>query len=338
VEVDLNRKLIVAVTAEARLFEIGAESLKAGYLDQPTATAGVGERGLAFSRRVDLTQGRLAFATQESQRILVYEPAPTGGQLRLVKPNLPAANLTTEPMFFQDGLLLPCSTGQVYLIDMKTGGNRVLPFQPPLEADAEIAWRRPAVLDTGDQFVISDSRSKLYRVGIKTTPQPFLASAAPVALDSEIVSPLAAVADTVYGVARGTDSDTVVSYSLPDLKPGPKWPLDGRLAWGPERVGDVVFLASDSSRLICLEAGQKPRWATNLNYGPLAGRPLLEGGDFLLAFQSGMVTRVSAATGEEKKAVQIGEPLGEGPVVFGTRLLLSGRDGTLYVIPMLASS
>ncbi|MCA9226246.1 MAG: hypothetical protein KDA47_11570, partial [Planctomycetales bacterium] len=63
------------------------------------------------------------------------------------------------------------------------------------------------------------------------------------------------------------------------------------------------------------------------------GSPTVDGDTLLFASVSGEVWRVDAASGQELGATQLGEPLASGPALFNTRVLLSGSDGVLHVIP-----
>jgi hypothetical protein len=97
-------------------------------------------------------------------------------------------------------------------------------------------------------------------------------------------------------------------------------------------------MASDQDGLLCFETGQKQRWKIPLPYGPLAGRPLQQGSDFVLTSVEGAVWLVSGADGTEIQKRELGEPLGGGAVRFDTRLLLPGSDGTLHVISALSGT
>ncbi|MCH5376076.1 MAG: PQQ-like beta-propeller repeat protein [Planctomycetes bacterium] len=258
-----------------------------------------------------------------------------------MRPLKPAAgaNVTATPVAFEDALLVPMDNGQVALVDPETGDNRVLPLQAPTAAGTKITWRRPAV--TGDHFVLADQQGKLYRVGINDSPEPHLDAVNQADQGAKIVSALAAAGDTVYAVVREPTSDTVISISANDLAAGSSWPLDGRVVWGPEAVGDGVLMTTDRGKLLCFETGQKQRWTAELPYGPLTGRPLLYEGDLLLASTEGTVWRVAGADGKEIAKNEIGEPLASGPVFFdaqGGLLLLGASDGTLHVIPHLTGS
>jgi hypothetical protein len=119
------------------------------------------------------------------------------------------------------------------------------------------------------------------------------------------------------------------------LAAGKEFPLEGRVAWGPETLDDLVLVATDRQSLLAFEAGQKQGWTSPLAYGPLVGRPLQVNGNLVLASLSGTVWMISGQDGKELAKVDVGEPLGAGPVAFGTRLLLSAADGTLLVIGAL---
>ena len=53
------------------------------------------------------------------------------------------------------------------------------------------------------------------------------------------------------------------------------------------------------------------------------------------ALRSGEKGDARAEDGTEGPVAEIGEPLGAGAVPFAGRLLLSGSDGTLLVVPAL---
>ena len=161
-----------------------------------------------------------------------------------------------------------------------------------------------------------------------------MAALAEAPLDSELISPLAASVDTIYGVVRGATSDTVISLDSGDLAAGMKWPLQGRWQRGPDEAGGLVFVAAEPDGLLCLEGGQKMRWTAPLKYGPLAGPPVPCDGDFVLLTQGGTVVRIAADSGEEVAAVDLGEPLGKAAYVMGTTILVAGYDGLLHIIPV----
>ena len=341
--VDLQKKMIHSISAGAELFEVTTDDFQVGILDQPAAAAIGAVRTVAFSEAIPMAGVRWAFTSAlDRKKMVVYDPKSVSATGRLQARAIKAAgdaNATAPPVYFDGGLLLPLDNGQVVLVDPETGDSQILPFQARVEGGTKVQWHRPAVIGSnGKEFVIADNRQKLYRVGIKAQGQPHLAELAQAALEVEIVSALAAAGDTVYGVVRGSGGDSVVSFAAADLSVGSEWALEGRIVWGPEPMGDVVLMASDQEGVLCFETGQKQRWKSPLAYGALAGRPLKQDDDFILTSVGGVVWRVSGADGTELQKMELGEPLGGGAVPFGSRLLLSGSDGTLHVVPALSGS
>jgi len=53
----------------------------------------------------------------------------------------------------------------------------------------------------------------------------------------------------------------------------------------------------------------------------------------LIAFQHGVVARVDQESGQIVASVDVGQPLGCGPVMYNaTTLLILGHDGTLFAV------
>ena len=332
VVVGTGRRIHV-VSGQGDGFSISDTVLKAGLTDQPEAVTK--RPNTVFTARDQLGDGMWMLSSRMTpQRVLMLDTSGSSPKVQPLDLVVPADSLTTTPVVFDGGLLVPSRVGQVYLLDPRTGAARVLPFQPRLEAGASIDWIRPGVIPgAAAQFVIGDGRGKLYRVGIKSEPKPHLESVAQVDLDVRLAGELAAVSDTAYGISRTQGGDILVAFGLEDLAMGTEWDLGGRAVWGPKRLGSLVLVASDGSRLLCLEEGQKLRWSVELPYGPLAGNPQVRKDDILLASREGTVWRISSETGEELGHLNVGEPLGAGPVAFNeTMVLVPGSDGTVHAM------
>jgi outer membrane protein assembly factor BamB len=185
------------------------------------------------------------------------------------------------------------------------------------------------VLDEAQEFVIASVSGQMYRVGLKDKSQ--LTELAARQLDAQLFGPLAAVGTVCYGTVRSGTADVVTGYATADLTTAQQWPLSGRLRWGPQRVGDSVLLATETE-LACLDAAQQQRWKTALEHTPLVGQALLKDSQVLLATADGFVLRVDAASGKVLAAVDVGEPLAFGPVLYGDRLLVASQSGVVFVV------
>ena len=125
----------------------------------------------------------------------------------------------------------------------------------------------------------------------------------------------------------------MASFNTADLKPVHEWNLTGRVVWGPSRLQDGILVATDAKELLKVVGAAEPAWKAELNYGPLAGEPLVVGNDLVFASVDGVIWKVNGQTGEEITHLDVGEPLGTGPVQFsGSRLLVCGGDGTVHIV------
>jgi hypothetical protein len=324
---------IQVVNGNGALFAIDNQAVRAGVLDQ--AQFDLGDPRLpAMQQAVTLSEPRVAYMSlPPTEQIVMLDPEGSGQPLRLLtlatEGDVPAA----VPTAFQDGLLLPTRGGRVHLFDVQTGRPAAHAFQPSLPAGAELKWQTPAVTEDNQQAVLIDGKGVLFRVAIKTDPQPHLAAALQVPTSAVPLAAPVILDQTVYVATRDVGNDRLVSFGLDDLQPVNEWALPGRLTWGPLRVGDVVLVATDADQLWAFEQQPEPRWKAALPYGRPVGEPLASGQDLVLASVRGTVWQISGQTGEELARVEIGEPVGTGPVQFsGNRLLVCGDDGTVHVI------
>ncbi|OHB66749.1 MAG: hypothetical protein A2V70_09985 [Planctomycetes bacterium RBG_13_63_9] len=319
---------VTAVTQVGDVFQVDTTASKERtVLDEPAAALDQSQRR-PISDALRLDGGLLAMSTGEGcDEIEVVDLSAQEGRFRRVA--LPDA-LGCPPVAFAGGLLAPTQVGQVLLLDPRSGGKLVEPFQPPLHSGEQLAWSAPAVAK-GSEVVLADGRTKLYRLGVVERPQPHLAALDQATLSQPIVSPVAAIDEVVCAVDAG---GVLRVFALPKLTPveGAEQALNGRCDFGPRRVGQHVLLSSDDGRLLCLDSKGKTLWQADLPYGPLAGTPVADGAQFLLASVDGVVWRVDAATGRELGKIETGRPLGTGPLLVRGRLLLGGRDGAIYFI------
>jgi outer membrane protein assembly factor BamB len=320
----LDSSRVTAANLTGAVFQLAQEGLRSGVADSSN------DKKIDVRPPLSKVPGVVALAggalgvtiPSDARHVAILDGS---GQTRSI--DLPFA-AAVAPVAFKGHLLVPTLAGHVLLLDSQ-GNKMAEPFQPRLEAGARVEWRLPAVVGE-NEFVITDGGSHLFRVGLKDKPLPNLAALGEGAqLVDPIVSPLAAVDSVVYGVdARRR----LVSFSLPDLAGGETWDLKSPAAWGPARVGQCVLVSTADNQLYCVNAQQQLVWQVPLSYGPLAGAPLADGDRLLLASTRGVVWAVSAADGQETTKVDVGQPLGAGPILMGDQLVLTGHDGTLHTL------
>lgn len=271
-----------------------------------------------------LAAGRWALSSPGGVRALVAE-AQSPRSLHWI--DLPDP-LAAPGVRLGEGLLAPGELGQIFLVDAATGESLVDPFQPKLDPDGGYRWTRPVPLGEREALV-ADGRRMLYRLGIAEKPQPHLVALSEAELPGPLPGPLAVLPKTIY--AANGDNE-LKAFSLPNLSPGKSWPLGAGLAWGPFAAGSAVVAATLDGVLFCLDDEQNEVWKLSWQHGPLAGEPLLDGDDYWICSQSGVLCRLAAKTGEELAALDVGEPVAAGPTALADRLVLASHGGTLMVV------
>jgi len=324
--VDAAKKQVTVVTSSAGVYQVdpttaGAKppvvALDSDRLTHPVEhVVAVGDDLLAMN-----TGGN-------ARQLMIFDANQTPQRLRLLPLPDPAG---CSPLMYGGGLLVPTTVGQVFLLDPRTGQKMAEPFQPPLDNGNPPQWRLPALTDDG-KVLLSDGRTTIYSLEIVGQPTRRLNASQKADTAAPIVSPVATCGNAAYAVDA---TGAVHAFRLPQLTEieSPVGP-GGRPVWGPGRVGSHVMLATDDNRLTCFDGEGKLVFQTEMAHGALAGRPLAVEGGFVAASIDGVVWRIDAKTGEELGKVDVGRPLGCGPVRLGTRLLLVGVDGTLYQIQL----
>ena len=324
---------IQLVSGNGVLLAIDNQAIRDGVLDQPRFDLG-DPRLPPLQRAVAMSEPRVAYSgLPPTSQLVILDPDRAEQPLRplalATEGDVPAA----LPAAFQNGLLLPTRGGRVQLFDVQSGRPAAHAYQPPLPAGAEVKWQTPAVTEDGQQALLIDGSGTMFRIALKTDPQPQLVAELQVPTSAVPLAAPAVLGPTVFVATRGVGNDRLMAFGLEDLQPGSEWDLPGRLTWGPCRVGDLVLVATDADQLWGLEQQPEPRWKVALPYGRLVGEPLVSDQSLVLASVRGTVWQISGQTGEEQARVEIGEPLGTGPVQFsGNRLLVCGDDGTIHVI------
>ncbi len=331
--ISVKGEKIESVTARGRLFEVDPASMSQGIVTQAKASATRDDRlVLALTDAIDMGSGQWGFAPRSGyNQIVFYRPEGENAGLRLLTLTVPLGDASIEPTPFEGGLLVPQRDGRVALSDTTTGADKADPFHPEIEAGTDTRWNGAAVLDGGKEFVISNDRQRIYRVGISEKPQLHLQELSSLAVSERFFGPLAALEKVCYGTTRAGAGDTLVGFELPALKEAQKWPLKGRVRWGPQRVGDLVLLATDTE-LICVDGQPQPRWNVALEHAPLVGLPWVVDTQLLLATDDGMLLRIDAANGDTVAAVNVGEPLTWGPIPYQDRWLVAGKCGVLMMV------
>ncbi|MGI8982231.1 MAG: PQQ-binding-like beta-propeller repeat protein [Pirellulaceae bacterium] len=337
------RKQIVAVTSRGRVFELPAEANAAGYSDAPAFVPLAGTEAMTLTDGIRVGKDKWAcLGMQFSGHYLTYDNAAASNRTKHFEARVPGNDASAPAVAFRGGAAVPFSSGQVKLLSVDSAGDLALPFQPPLQAGQRLNWKQAAVLSAdgsvlaisdGSVLAVSDGANTIFRLTVKNEPQPHLESLGEIVVENDVVAPLAVAGGTLYAVGHSPTIDVLYSFEAPDLQPGPKTPLQGRVRFGPVQAGDVVFVADDKS-LHCCEGAGKIRWSIPLSHGIPSAPPIPHEQDFVIVTQTGSVYRVSQDKGQEAGLVEIGEPLTAPASLFNGRLLAAGPDGTIHLVPL----
>jgi len=345
----MNRRArsVVVLAKNGKAWEIGGSHIKSG-LSGPAAE-GVADGGsTAWTQPIKLASGALVLSPASpgarlpgdnvaGASALVYEPQNGDGGIRTLSLDVGQQRIGWTMAGLGDELLVCTPVGPVYVLNRKTGKQSLLPFQPPIVAGEATDWLRPAIVNAEQRrFALANATGKMYLVSEQAEPK-HLAAAAEVDVPAGWTGMMAAVGDSIYVVNNASAPAGVAIYSSSDLSAQPQIEMDGEWVWGPERVGEVVLVATDR-RLYGFGGQHELKWDVELGFGPLAGTPLELGNELVMTSIGGQVWRMNRDSGElvawsgDAKFLDVGQPLGSGPASSGKRLLLLSSDGTLLVV------
>ena len=173
VSVDRENNLVRAVTSQAGVFRFRQRPMEKQTIAE--VTPGGLENAGAYSRAVDLGQGRVAMLGSPGQQTVMYADSGEEGPARQV--DLQGSHgAMVSAAGFANQLLATFNDGSVRLFELPTGNQQVSPFQPSLQPGQRVDWSSPAVhVDSRRGFAVLRDRQQLFRVQVKQDPRPHLA-------------------------------------------------------------------------------------------------------------------------------------------------------------------
>lgn len=315
-----------AVTMNGAMFPINAAAADAGVTNVRSARIDPLLVPRAFAQELPIAVDQTIFAGPPPSSHATRANLSTG---RLERIPLRLDDAVTTDLVNLDGALLAATdAGPIYLLDASSGAQIGTPFMPRLQPGEKLDWLPPAPV--GDnQFIAAESSGRLYHVSVANEGMSLLNSSK---VERKLIGGLVAVEKTAYAAWQSGGLDQIARISVPDLALGSTTPLGGGLAWGPKRIHNFVF-AADGEKFVYAFGRQGFIWKTDRPVGPLAGAPLVVDDNVLIAATSGLVSIVDQA-GRVVSSTQLDEPLGSGPVAHKGNLLVSGWDGTIFLLDM----
>ncbi len=261
-----------AVSSRGRLYEAGGGG-HGGHASLVGDAAGDGKGG-AFLHGVDLGNGKLAVCSLSDRRRFVLVDKASGGAISQHRMTTAAAP-TAEPVLAAGGLVAGLENGEVVLINPENGEYLVRPFYPTVAAGNQVNWFRAASAGANSQeFLITDNRNNVYRLGSSGGDAPYLTELSHRVLEQRIVSSPASLGEHAFVAVRYVEppldlkalankkkddekkpriGDIIVPMTVVGLRLREPMPLKGRIVQGPMVAGDAAFFVSDTEGLICLD-------------------------------------------------------------------------------------
>lgn len=325
--VDDATKALIIGTAEGNVFRFDEAALRSRVQDEAAATELAPASHPPLTSAINLGQGRVAFSAANSNAVLLYNPTqPTPAKwLQLDGP------LASAPTPLGPGFVVPLKLGQVFYLKSADGARLATPFQPRLEPQVTLEYK-PAVAvgNDGRQFVITDGRQKVYLVALNDKPTPHLEEVKQGDVGPHsIESPLVVLGDSALAVAGGTH---LLRFKIPKMETAGEVNLPAPLEAGPYPMGDLLLITTADEKLLALSAAGEVKWQGPLQYGPLAGPPLVLPDGILLTYRKGIIERRSATDGKPLATLNIEQPLATGPVAFMQHVVATAADGSILVV------
>jgi outer membrane protein assembly factor BamB len=273
---------------------------------------------------------------------MVYDPSRRSEKLRKITFNLTGPKPTGVGIFAGGGIFLPLDSGRAVVMDWQTGtdetsNSKSSPFQPLSDPTAKVSWTNPVKVDGDDnQVVIADSRKKIYRLRVNEQIKEISSAD----LETPFLGRTIGVDGTFVGGASGPAADFFLGYELEGLELKFKKLLDGRIAWGPSKAvsddgTELAMLITNDSILRAFRGDGTQVFETPM---PVQGRPIDEvvsiEGKWILTGRDGWLVAIDPADGSVSGVTKLGQPLSASPLPIGSRLLVPGREGVVYIAPI----
>ena len=320
-----------AITTQAALFELDRESLQTGTTKPPLEDPGAASVGIRYGDPVGLGDGKLAMLdVSGGQKLLMYDPSRPREKVREVTMQLPTGKPSGGIVASAGGVFIPLTSGRAVLVNPVTGAAGATPFQPSSDPSQEVSWTRPVTVpDDPDQVVIGDSRGRLYRLRVG----PQIRELSSEDLQKVLLGPATRVGDHYIASTGGPASDSLVGFQMANLEQVFSNEIGGRIAHGPLAVdeehgmyvdagGDLVVFAADGTEKFRVGvAGSEP-----------VGPPTIDSGRMTFCMRDGTMISIDQATGEVVGKFDLGQPISAPPLSIGTKLLIPGGEGVVYVV------
>ncbi len=313
-----------AVNSSGMLYALGNTPIRSNA----DVNAGQSNPAMWFSSPVFLSD-RTAVLLNNSRanQIGVYSTQPP--KLRLLSANIGAAVPASGAVAVGTNIVLGLNSGQVVLLDLKTGSMAASPYQPPMEAGKKVRWNTPVYIEDAQTLIIASDLLKLVRLGVSSEMRVL----SEVELENRLVGPLVLIGNQVCAVESTSGGDRLKVFDRMNLKSTGQIELPGRLTAGPFAVGEGCLIQTDG-KLSLFSAEAKKVWEIDFPKSAILAAPTKTGDQLVLATLAGGVWVVDPATGNVAGNLDAGQPLTSAPIVLPAGLLVGSDEGAVLALPI----
>jgi len=324
--VDRAGGVVSLLSSGGRLYRADRQAISGGLVPSAAARAGNFETAMDLEQQLPLSRGFAYAETPVGDRVLIHDDQQADKPLYWLRFDSP---LAAPPVSWRDGLLMCQVDGKVQWVDRDTGSPLAAPFQTELtpETANSVRWQTPAV--AGEVPIVCEGGHSIYQLVLQAdSTKQLAASDAKRELLTPLVSPLLAAKEHVAAVDA---EHQLLFFTLPSFRIARQQPLGGAPFWGPHRIDDALLIAA-GEHVHCVDVSGELRWQRGLEHVQLVGRPVLHENRYLLSTAAGRLLWLSREDGSEQKSIDVGQPLGSGPAVLGSGVVVAGHDGTLLLV------
>lgn len=305
-------------------------------IDEPQSKLDVTTKPYRFSNGQKVDDTSQVFFPPDGENRSMMVSARDGKPIARVVPwEIPATARATQPRVWNSYVLIPTKMGQILVVDAKSGAANVQPYQPELAFGETIDWSYPAVVGgSTPSVIVSDLRSRLFRLGVETSPEPHLTALDQVKLDEELPGQLAVAGLMLVGVGRQEERDVLRLFQLPEMAEQDPIAISGDVVLSPQSVGARVYCATAEDGLVAIRDDFTVAWKCPLKGLHLASGPVAVNDMLAVSFTQGQVWLIDQDSGELITEFNVGEPLTDGLSYFYEQLWAHGYDGTLHGIAL----
>jgi outer membrane protein assembly factor BamB len=315
---------VLFVNTLGDLFQVTSSRLtRGGYDLQPVGQLPIPEGLTEPIVATRLDDGRLtAYCGGAEPRL--WQPGGDG-QARELKLSDP---LEAPPVRLAGGLLLPLP-GRLRLAARPGNDPAVQDLPSPINQEAPPRWINAVALN-GTQAVVLTETGRLARIQFGTAPVPHIEEITHWEAGHPVDVPCALDGGRLF---LADDSPRIVMLDATTLEPQATHALESPAAGPPRPAGTLVLVELKSGTLAALDtvARLEGRWTFDLEGAWLAGEPLVDGEQLILALTQGRIVWLDSKTGTVAKSVDVGQQLAFGPQRWGTNLVVGTLDGSLVI-------